>query len=388
MPVRRPSPRLQEGLARVVGAIRPSPFCYEGQGEGPMSSPDDWRQEVTRTAEGDTELTPLASVVVPTHDRPQSLLRLLRALERQTCGPNAFEVIVVVDGASEATLALLASECFELRLRWLAQPQSGVAVTRNRGAAEAAAPLLIFLDDDVEPGAGLVAAQIELQGREGPCVAFGRLAQDPNSRPPGWWRWFEWQLQKQYAEMHEGRRPVDGRSLYSGNFALPRDLFLAAGGFDASLQTCEDTDLGIRLQRAGAGFRLNDEAIGYHGGYHDFAAWKQTAYRDGYWDAGLALKMNSPFRWMDLLADFRGRDPRLQRAARLLLGRDLSFQAAIASLRLTAALAGGLRLRRAELEAYAGMYSLIYWQGVCDAIGGAGLLRRYLDAPGPIEVAA
>jgi cellulose synthase/poly-beta-1,6-N-acetylglucosamine synthase-like glycosyltransferase len=53
---------------------------------------------------------------------------------------------------------------------------------------------------------------------------------------------------------------ADARWLGSGNLVVSREAFDAVGGFDASLEVCEDVDLCSRLRRAG--YRLvNDPAL-------------------------------------------------------------------------------------------------------------------------------
>jgi hypothetical protein len=48
-----------------------------------------------------------------------------------------------------------------------------------------------------------------------------------------------------------GEDTIDVEWLGSGNLAVRRDVFLAAGGFDAGLVTCEDVDLCQRLRSGG-----------------------------------------------------------------------------------------------------------------------------------------
>jgi len=324
--------------------------------------------------------SPDASVVIPTHNRVASLKRVLHALETQTYDMSRVEVIVVADGCTDDTAAALAAEDWSLRLTLIDRPQSGVATTRNHGAEAARGRLLVFLDDDVRPAPGCIAAHIAAQDGDGATVSIGHLSADPEGNPPGWWRWMEWQLEKQYSEMLDGSRPIDGLALYSGNFSVPRDLFLDVEGFNTELKACEDTDLGIRLQKAGARFHLNMDAVGWHSGYHDYTAWKGIARKDGLWDAEEALKMAYPFGWRELLDGYHDRHPLVKTAARRLLDRKTLLPISVGAMKLGASVFGMLRLREAERFGYGGIYALLYWQAVADGVGGAALLWRYLDA--------
>lgn len=102
-----------------------------------------------------------ASIVVPTHDRPEPLRRCLAALERQELD-GRFE-IVVVDDASEFAeqVAAIVDESPRARLARL-DDDRGPAAARNAGARAAQAPFLLFTDDDCAPApawaAQLVAA--------------------------------------------------------------------------------------------------------------------------------------------------------------------------------------------------------------------------------------
>ncbi|MFE9657516.1 glycosyltransferase family 2 protein [Micromonospora sp. NPDC006431] len=92
--------------------------------------------------------TPDVSVVIPTCDRPDLVLRAVRSALAQTV--DTIEVIVVVDGADEATLkALAAVPDDRLRVVPLAE-RGGAPNARNVGAGEARAEWTAFLDDDDE----------------------------------------------------------------------------------------------------------------------------------------------------------------------------------------------------------------------------------------------
>src|SRR5579859_3268611 len=94
---------------------------------------------------------PFISVVIPTYNRRDSLLRTLAALERQAYPFDRFEVIVVSDGATDGTGDAVRALSTSYRLRCLEQVNSGPSVARNHGARAACGEVVVYLDDDVEP---------------------------------------------------------------------------------------------------------------------------------------------------------------------------------------------------------------------------------------------
>jgi glycosyltransferase involved in cell wall biosynthesis len=91
---------------------------------------------------------PLVSVVVPTFGRPTLLLRALTSVFGQTY--ETLEVIVVVDGPDEATIAAL-KNVRDARLRVLVNSRSlAAAGARNIGVDNAKGAWIAFLDDDDE----------------------------------------------------------------------------------------------------------------------------------------------------------------------------------------------------------------------------------------------
>jgi glycosyltransferase involved in cell wall biosynthesis len=94
------------------------------------------------------DTTVQVSVVIPTRNRPDLLIRAVRSVLAQTMGE--LEVIVVIDGPDEATEKALA-ELDDARVRPLPLPESGGAPNaRNQGVLAARAPWTAMLDDDDE----------------------------------------------------------------------------------------------------------------------------------------------------------------------------------------------------------------------------------------------
>ena len=114
----------------------------------------EWRRPAAAPAplrpaggEGAAPLTqgPLVSVIVPTFDRRESVIRAAQSVLAQDY--RTTEVLVVDDGSSDGTAERLEG-LGDPRLRVIRQQNGGVARARNRGLAEARGPYIAFLDDD------------------------------------------------------------------------------------------------------------------------------------------------------------------------------------------------------------------------------------------------
>ena len=89
---------------------------------------------------------PLFSVVLPTYNRADTVLRSIASVRAQTCGD--FELVLVDDGSTDGTRDVLPKD--EPRLRVFSQPNGGVAKARNRGITESRGDFIAFLDSDDE----------------------------------------------------------------------------------------------------------------------------------------------------------------------------------------------------------------------------------------------
>src|SRR5438477_9557527 len=119
--------------------------------------------------------SPLYSVVIPTYNRLDSILRVMRGLEEQSCSPTLFEVVVVSDGSTDGTAALLSSSSFPFRLHVVVQANTGPAAARNLGIAEAKGSLIIFLDDDVVPAPDFIVEHARGHSDQSNTVVIGPM---------------------------------------------------------------------------------------------------------------------------------------------------------------------------------------------------------------------
>jgi GT2 family glycosyltransferase len=192
-------------------------------------------------------MAPAVTVVVPSHERPARLRRLLDALDAQALDPDSFDVVVVHDSPGEETDRLLAEHPIArrgaLHRRRLPAGTGTPARQRNVGWRLAGAPLVAFTDDDCRPEPGWLAALLESARREPGAVVQGATVPDPLERD------------LMDATHHRTLR-VDppGPFGQTCNILYPRDLLERLRGFDERYTRAggEDTDLFWRAREAGA----------------------------------------------------------------------------------------------------------------------------------------
>ncbi len=185
-------------------------------------------------------MTPRVSVIVPVHNRPAYVREAIDSALAQEC-PGGFEVVVVDDGSTDDTPAVLAS--YGDRIRVVRQPNGGAASARNRAISESGGELLALLDSDDVWLPGKLAAQVALLDAR-PDAALLHSDVDEffeGARSGAWTR----------------RPPVLGgdvlRDLLRRNFVhtmtvlMRRSVLDEVGPFDLRYPPCEDWDLWLRI---------------------------------------------------------------------------------------------------------------------------------------------
>jgi glycosyltransferase involved in cell wall biosynthesis len=199
------------------------------------------------------------TVIIPTHNRRDTLARALDSVLAQTMQPT--EVIVVDDGSSDDTRRLVAGYP---RVRYLYQENAGVSSARNLGIEAARGEWLAFLDSDDEWQPDKLRHQQAL------------LVNNPSLKI----------CHTEEIWIRNGRR-VNAMKKHakSGGYIFDRCLplcvispssviihksvFQTVGTFDPDLPACEDYDLWLRIcAHYPVGFVESPQIIKY-GGHED-----------------------------------------------------------------------------------------------------------------------
>lgn len=183
----------------------------------------------------------LASVIIPTRNRPHAVVHCLDALAAQSQPPGTFEVIVVDDGSEPALALDPARWASSFALTLIHQQNTGPAGARNRGVADARGAFLAFTDDDCRPRPTWLETLIAaLRAHPDALIGgstFNGLAHDLFAHTS--------QVIVDLVYGHFNRDPAQAAFFASNNIAVRRDRFLAAGGFDAAFDApaAEDREL-------------------------------------------------------------------------------------------------------------------------------------------------
>lgn len=316
---------------------------------------------------------PELSVIIATFNRAERLRCCLDALGGQSLAHSHFEVVVVVDGAKDTTMAMLASLEPRFRLRVVWQENSGQAAALNRGIAEADGRLCLFLDDDIVVAPECLAEHLRVQQETGQTVGVGQLTLAV-PEDAGWYaRAFAEGWRRHYQDLNTGATQLSWEDCYSGNMSAPRAELLACGGFDTRLPRGFDVELASRLELAGCVLRYLPAAIGCQDEQKGFRELSRDVEAAGASDFKRFAREQSAGSWD--LQSFGSSHP-----AKVLLTR------ALLALQVPPGLLAGLGAvipsRQFQYRYHSLIQNLCYWRGVRRAAQGTNLWPRIMRASG------
>ncbi len=245
------------------------------------------------------------SAIMPCHNRAHDLLRTLNAYDRQR-GVGPFELIAVDDGSTDHTWQILQSyEPNRFALKIIRQETNqGPAAARNRALAEASAPLILFVGDDILPDSCLIEGHLAAHRYypQTQVSILGRVAW-PSDLPVNTLMAHIDGIGAQqfsYHYMQDGH-PYDFRHFYTANISLKTDLLQTQPhGFDTQFPYAafEDAELSFRLAQQGMQIVYLSHLIGYHYHYHTIWTFALRQFRAGKMACLLARKHPPARKWL------------------------------------------------------------------------------------------
>lgn len=182
-------------------------------------------------------------VIIPVWNGEAVIGRCLDALARQTLARDAFQIIVVDNGSSDASAALARGYA---GVEVIEEPRPSSYAARNRGLQHVKAPITAFTDADCVPapdwleqilraagehrGFGVLAGQIDL---------FDEIEQERAV-------FADYERLFSFPQSHAARG-----NCATANWASETELLRHLGGFDAALKSGGDRQMALRIRDAG-----------------------------------------------------------------------------------------------------------------------------------------
>lgn len=205
------------------------------------------------------------SVVINTYNRGEHLRRCLMSLARQTY--DDFEVIVVNGPSTDNTDQVL--EEFKNCVKVESCPIVNLSVSRNIGIRVAAGDIVAFIDDDAVPGnpdwLQLLADSYDEEkiGGVGGTVYWFRDDAPPQFKDGFVDAWGVACQNNQHDETEKHEHVF--RYLQGCNCSFRRKALVGVGGFDEFYEYyLDESDVAVRMQKAGWSLKFIPEASVYH----------------------------------------------------------------------------------------------------------------------------
>lgn len=222
-------------------------------------------------------LNPQLSIIIPTYNRKNILLKTLDGFKHQTARAGILEILVIDDGSTDGTGAAVSDfgSTSPITIRCFASPRKGQGAARNYGIREAKGALLLFGDDDIIPEQTLVAEHLAWNQRY-PADNFailGHVNWSPEVQPTPFMEWLGLDgVLFGFRRLSPGME-VGIQFFYSCNISIKKGFLVREGVFDESFRAYgyEDVELGYRLVNKGLRILYNPQAIGYHYKHYSYA---------------------------------------------------------------------------------------------------------------------
>ncbi len=213
------------------------------------------------------------SVVLPTFNRAASLRTTLRTFSRLACPPTfSWELLVVDNNSSDCTGEVVDNfaRTADFPVRCVFEGRQGRSAALNAGIAKAQGEIIVFTDDDVLLHPDWLLNLKRTFDQFDCAAAAGRVIPQWNHAKPDWL-----EMDGHFAvtnfdlgdDVQEIKIPPLG-----ANSAFRREVFKKHGCFRLDLGvsgpkhtvTCDDTEFGERLIRAGEKIIYCPAAVVYH----------------------------------------------------------------------------------------------------------------------------
>lgn len=199
-----------------------------------------------------TDRAPLITVITPTHNRRDQVVRAVESVLAQN--ETRFEHIVVDDGSTDGTEAALA-RIHDPRLIYIGAKWRGANAARNAGIERAQAPIVTFLDsDDVYLPDRLQRTLARFEENPSLEVLISSFVSVKGGRST------RCVNREAFLARNAFERALVAQTIFIAGTAITatRESLLAIGGYDSDIVRMQDRELLLRFARRGGALLSED----------------------------------------------------------------------------------------------------------------------------------
>jgi len=257
------------------------------------------------------------SLIIPTYNRSHYLKYCLQSLIKQTLLSKYYEILVIDNGSTDDTKALVAHFQNKYRLFkifYIYEPIPGLLSGRHRGANEAKGDILVFLDDDIIASPNCFKEIFNAFKNPKVNILVGRYLPKYEVKPP-WWEKHLWDINKNnktcghYSLADYGEKACWISPLLTWGLLYPirKDTFVRHGGFNPDcipkkiqyFQGDGEGGLGMKIELAGEKALYVPEAEVYHWvtkSRMTINYLKERAFYQGVCDSYTDIRQHNPYK--------------------------------------------------------------------------------------------
>jgi len=228
------------------------------------------------------------SVIIPTFNRKEVLLRTLEGYQNQTIDPQRFQLIVVDDGSNDGTYEQLQQlSHLKYQLKIFRQKNSGPNSARQLGLSHADFSLVLITGDDMVPQANFLEEHLSYHHKypDSNFAVLGFIDWHPDVKLDSFKKYITEEDGYQFGfNLIQNKKIVSYQFFYTSNISLKKefiDQFNYLFDPDFTYPAYDDIELGFRLFERGLQIVYNKKAIVYH--LHDITveSFGQRTYQAG-----------------------------------------------------------------------------------------------------------
>lgn len=209
----------------------------------------------------------MISIIIPTCNRADTLIKTLSSIEKQNPPGVDFEVIVVDDGSKDNTAKQVEDfkKNTKINFRYYYQDNNGPASARNSGIEKSMGDIILFCGDDSIFDKDMIRQHYAYHQNNPNKAVLGMVLWDEAISPSDFMRFLS--PKGPQFHYHTIKNVFDAKfnHFYAINISLARK-WLEGVKFDARFKTAafEDIEAGLALEKKGLKIAYNKDAKIYH----------------------------------------------------------------------------------------------------------------------------